>query len=298
MTSQSSRGVLIIGGRGEFGQFLQRDILPALGAEIVLTLERDTPPEQHIDRLRQARHIILATPLAGYAECACELVHQCGDLIETTTLWLISSVQAGVWRAVTETLAVVANPYLAAVFVHPMYGPNGFRAKEREAETFRNILTARIDGAKHRTGEEVAEIANAFRSKLSIGTTTDFDPEAHDRATAYSQGLSYCVAQVMFERPEIDAAVKEQLPDLHRSFHANQNLISDFLRINSYMPEVIGVFTASWQRTTQSTYADLLHAFAQADTALSRGANSMIPTKWYEKLRAASVELISGALDG
>src|SRR5712664_132776 len=101
MTLQSSRGVLIIGGRGEFGQFLQRDILPALGAETVLTLERDTQREQHADRLRQARHIILATPLAGYAERGCELVHQCGALNKPTTLWLISSVQVGVWRAIT-----------------------------------------------------------------------------------------------------------------------------------------------------------------------------------------------------
>src|SRR6266446_9163179 len=105
MTSQSSRAVLIIGGRGYFGQFLQRDILPALGAEIVLTLERDTPYEQHAANLRQARHIILATPLAGYAERACDLVRQCVDLSEPTTLWLISSVQAGMWRAVTATLA-------------------------------------------------------------------------------------------------------------------------------------------------------------------------------------------------
>ena len=36
--------VLVIGGRGEFGQFLQRDILPTLGARHILTVERDTPP--------------------------------------------------------------------------------------------------------------------------------------------------------------------------------------------------------------------------------------------------------------
>lgn len=286
---ENENGVLIIGGRGEFGQFLQRDILPSLGTEIVLTLERDTPREQHADRLRQARHIILATPLAGYAERACELVEQCRDQRSLTTLWLISSVQAGVWRAVTATLAMVANPYLAAVFAHPMYGPNGFRAKEREAETFRNILTASVDGAQHRTAEEVAEISDAFRSKLSIGTTTTFDPEQHDRVTAYSQGLSYCVAGIMFGRPEIDAAVEEHMPDLHRSFHANHSLINDFLGLNAYMPEVIEVFATSWQRTTQSTYADLLRAFEEADTVLSEGADSLIPTKWYAKLRAASI---------
>lgn len=284
-----ARAVLIIGGRGEFGQFLQRDILPSLGARAVLTLERDTPPEQHLDKLRQARHIVLATSLAGYGERASELVHQCRDLNQPATLWLISSVQAGVWRAVSATLAKVGNPNLAAVFVHPMYGPNGFRAKEREAETFRNILTATADGAEHRTAAEIAAIAGAFRDKLSIETITDFDPEEHDRATAHSQGLSYCVAQVMFERPEIDQAVKEQMPDLHQSFHANHNLINDFLRLNAYMPEVTEVFAEAWPRTIQSTYTDVLCAFAQADTALSRGAISLIPTKWYEKLRAASL---------
>ena len=284
--------MLIIGGRGEFGQFLQRDVLPSLGAEIVLTIERETAREQHADKLRQARHIILATPLADYAERACELVHQCRDLNEPTTLWLISSVQAGVWRAVTATLASVANPYLAAVFIHPMYGPNGFRAKEREAETFRNFLTAKAEGAQHRLDGEIAELADAFRSKLSIGTTTAFDPDEHDRATAYSQGLSYCVGQLMFERPEIDTAVKGQMPDLHHSFHANRNLIIDFLRINAYMPAVVAMFAKSWQRTTQSTYADLLQAFAEADTALHLRANSPIPTKWYAKLRAAATNLL------
>ena len=287
--SNERNAVLIIGGRGEFGQFLQRDILPNLGVDSVLTIERDTAVDQHWPRLQQAKHIVLSTPLAGYEERARELVQQCRDLNEPTTLWLISSVQAGAWRAVTAALATVANPYLAAIFAHPMYGPNGFRAKEQEAETFRNILTATIDGAQHRLAGEIAEIGDAFRSKLGIATTTAYDPEQHDRATAYSQGLSYCVGQVMFERPEIDAAVKQRMPDLHHSFHANHNLINDFLRINNYMPEVIEVFAESWQRTSQSTYADLSHAFGEADAILSRGASSTIPTKWYEKLRAASI---------
>jgi len=288
MTSLCSKAVLIIGGRGEFGRFLQRDILPSLGAETVLTLERDTPLEQHLDSLRQARHIILSTPLFGYAERGCELVQQCCDLSKPVTLWLISSVQAGMWRAVSTTMSLVDNSQLAAVFVHPMYGPNGFRAREQEAGTFRNILTAMLDGPGHPLADEVAEISDTFRRKLGIGTTMEFDPEAHDRITAYSQGLSYCVAQVMFARPEIDAVIENQLPDLHHAFHANRNLISDFLRINTYMPEVITSFTNAWQRTSRSNYADLLQAFQEADTQLQRGAHSLIPTKWYEKLRAAS----------
>jgi len=289
MTSQRSQAVLIIGGRGEFGRFLQRDILPSLGAEIILTLERDTPRDHHAARLRQARHIVLSTSLAGYAERACELVEQCCELPQATTLWLISSVQAGVWRAVAPMLAGGANPHLAAVFVHPMYGPNGFRAKEREAETFRNILTATLDGVEHRVAEEVAEISLAFQSKLGIATTADFDPEEHDEATACSQGLSYCVAQVMFAHPEIDRLVKEQLPDLHHSFHANRNLINDFLRLNGYMPEVTAVFAELWKQTSQSSYGDLLQAFSEADAMLHQRVESPIPTKWYERLRAAAV---------
>ena len=217
-------------------------------------------------------------------------MHKCHNLRKPTTLWLISSVQAGVWRAVTAVLATVENPWLASVFVHPMYGPNGFRAKEQEAETFRNILTATVDGTQHPLAGEVAEISEAFRSKLSIETTTAFDPEQHDQVTAFSQGLSYCVAQAMFEHPQIDALFKERMPDLHRSFHANHNLINDFLRINTFMPEVSAAFSESWQRTRQSNDVDILRAFAEADTALSRRATSQIPTKWYERLRAASLQ--------
>ncbi|HEX9424892.1 MAG TPA: hypothetical protein VF899_16755, partial [Pyrinomonadaceae bacterium] len=128
MVSQDRNAVLIIGGQGEFGQFLQHDILPILGIGNVVTIERETPREEHARLLQQARHILLATPLAGYAELACDLVYRCGRLQQPTTLWLIPSVQAGVWRAVTATLEIVGNAFLSAVFAHPMYGPNGFRA--------------------------------------------------------------------------------------------------------------------------------------------------------------------------
>ena len=283
------RAVLIIGGRGEFGQFLQRDILPTLGAENVLSIERDTPLDQHLPRLQQARHIVLSTPLSGYAERGCELVQQCHQSQHAATLWFISSVQENVWRAVAAALATQANPFLSAMFVHPMYGPNGFRANEREAQTFRNILTAIIEGAEHPLGDEVAAIGDAFRSKLSIETTTAFDPEEHDRITAYSQGLSYCVGQVMFDHPEIDELVRGEIPDLHLSFHSNRNLIIDLLRLNAYIPEVTSVFRTSWEQTTQSGYRNLLSAFANADQTLNGGSDSPIPTKWYQKLRDASL---------
>jgi prephenate dehydrogenase len=289
--SDNRKAVLIIGGRGEFGRFLQSDILPSLGVEMVLTLERDTPREQHLEKLKRARHVVLSTPLAGYAERACSLVQDCRDLQETTTLWLISSVQAEVWRTVATTLTAVGNPYLAAVFAHPMYGPNGFRAKERESETFRNILTATVDGSQHAVAEEIATVKKMFHRKLSIETTTANGPEEHDQATAHSQGLSYCVAQLMFEHPEIDAQVKEQLPDLHLSFHANRSLIGDFLRLNAYMPEVFAVFKESWLRTKQANYIDVLEAFRTADLAFSGNAETSIPTKWYKKLRSASRSL-------
>src|ERR1700730_13118412 len=98
MISEEKTYVLVIGGRGEFGQFLQQDILPILGAVNILMIERETPRDESLTQLQRARHIVLATPLAGYAELACELVYRCSDLRAITTIWLIPSVQAGVWR--------------------------------------------------------------------------------------------------------------------------------------------------------------------------------------------------------
>ncbi len=288
MRSEENKTILVIGGRGEFGQFLQQDILPVLGADSILTIERETPRDECLLGLQRARHIVLATPLAGYAELACELVYRCRDFLTQTTLWLIPSVQAGVWRAVTATLEMVGNPLLSAVFVHPMYGPNGFRATEPEARTFQNVLTATHEGSEHPMSAEVTQICDAFRSKFNIATALDFDPEEHDRITAYSQGLSYCVARCMFEQPELDTLIKEHMPDLFHSFHANHDLILDFIRINAYMPQVIAAFTEAWRQTTESTYRDVLQAFAQADNSLNTGEDSPIPTKWYEKLREAA----------
>src|SRR5437588_10980933 len=193
--SDDPYAVLIIGGRGEFGRFLQRDILPNLGVRTVLMIERDTPHDQRLPKLQQARHMVLATPLAGYAETSREIVHECRNLQRPLTLWLIPSVQAGVWRVVTATLASVQNPYLSAVFVHPMYGPNGFRSDEREARTFRNILTATAEGAQHPLADEVGEIVEAFRNLLSIETITEIDAEEQDRMTVYSIVISNCIAQ-------------------------------------------------------------------------------------------------------
>lgn len=292
MKSQLDKNVLIIGGAGEFGRFLRQDILPSVGVTHVSIIERDTPREDHQSFLETARHVVLATPLAGYAERACELIYQSRTLNQTTTLWLIPSVQAGVWRAVSATLELVTNPSLSAVFLHPMYGPNGFRETEVEARTFQNVLTATYSGAKHPLDDELTAITNMFQTRFNIRTTTSFNPDEHDRVTAYSQGLSYCVARLMFELPELDQIMREKMADLHHSFSGNRDLILDFVRINSYMPQVIAAFADSWRQTNQSDYNDVLNAFAHADAALNQGADSPISTKWYEKLRTAARENI------
>ena len=287
MNLDRHNNVVIIGGAGEFGQFLRHDILPSLSVDEMSVIERDTPREEHAQLLQAARHIVLTTPLAGYAERACELVYQSRELKQAATLWFVPSVQSGVWRAVSATLELVANEFLSAVFIHPMYGPNGFRETEPEARTFQNVLTGVHSGKKHDLAEEVNEVSNRFVAKFNITTTTSFNPDEHDRVTAYSQGLSYCVGKLMFDRPDLSTVLHEALPDLHRSFTANHDLILDFLRINSYMPQVIAAFAESWRQTDQSSLSDILKAFATADAALNRGSESPISTKWYEKLRAA-----------
>ena len=280
--------VLIVGGGGEFGQFLQRDILPHICAQTVSTIERETSSEEQKSLLKSARHVVLATPLAGYAQLACELVYRCRDFSKPKTIWLIPSVQAGVWRAVTATLDMVNNRKLSAVFVHPMYGPNGFRETEPEARTFQNVLTATHEGAHNVLKSEIGNISRTFHTVFNIATTTEFGAEEHDRITAYSQGLSYCVGKLMFQRADLAALVQKEMPDLYNSFRANEELIIDFLRINSYMPQVIAAFNDAWEQTSKTTLMDILSAFHTADDTLNRGAESPISTKWYEKLRIAS----------
>jgi hypothetical protein len=58
------------------------------------------------------------------------------------------------------------------------------------------------------------------------------------------------------------------MPDLHNSFSANQNLIIDFLQINSYMPQVIAAFNDSWERTTKTSLLTFLRRFALPTTPL------------------------------
>jgi len=285
-----SQKILIVGGDGEFGRFLRHDILSHFGTLDVDVVERETSREEHAQKLQNARHVILATPLAGYAELACEQIYRCRHLRNRTTLWLVPSVQAGVWRAVSATLELVANPKISAVFLHPMYGPNGFRETEPEARTFQNVLTATHVGSDHQLADELKQVISTFESQFNISTTNRFDPDQHDQVTAYSQGLSYCVGRLLFERPEVETIIKEHLPDLHHSFSANHDLILDFLRINSYMPQVLAAFADAWRHTQQHTYDDVLRAFAQADASLNRGEESPISTKWYEKLRAAAAQ--------
>jgi hypothetical protein len=282
---------MIVGGRGEFGQFLQQSILPQLGIGNVLATDRETRPEAQAGAVQQAGHIVLATPLAGYAELACDLVHRCGAQQTPLTLWFIPSVQAGVWRAVTAALESVGNPLLSAVFVHPMYGPNGFRADEPEGSTFKNILTATHEGRLHPLSREIEYISRTLEHRFNITTTTAFDPDDHDRFTAYSQGLSYCIGQLMFEHSGIDRLVLDRMPELHYSFHANHDLILEFLRTNSYVPEAVTAFADAWRQTSEETYEDLLRSFAKADTILNGGRGSRIPTKWYQKLRATALKL-------
>ena len=303
MNRDEQASVLILGGDGEFGQFLIHQILPGLSVSDISIIERETPRERHASLLEHARHVVLATPLAGYAERACELIYQCRHLKAPTTLWLIPSVQAGVYRAASATLELVANPKLSAVFIHPMYGPNGFRETEAEARTFQNVLTSAYSGAEHPLAKEVDEITTLFLERFNITTTTRFDPDEHDRVTAYSQGLSYCVGRLMFEHPGLDQMIQTEMADLHHSFTANHDLILDFVEVNSYMPQVLAAFADAWRQTNQKFFKDVLQAFGHADTALNRGDDSPISTKWYEQLRSAargvtSSEKARGARDG
>jgi len=291
--SKEEGTVLIVGGRGEFGQFLQQDILPALGCDRIATIERDTPHDERFSLIAQARHIVVATPLSSYTQIACKVVSQCRNIQCPATLWLIPSVQTPVWRAVRTSLQTLGNSYISAVCGHPMYGPNGFRANEPEASTFQNVVTATYEGADHPLGMELAQIFDAFSGTLNIRTNDIFSPEEHDRFTAYSQGLSYCVGRLMFLRPKLNELLREHLPDLHHSFHANHGLILDFITINTYMSQVVETFDEAWHETAQSTYGDVLQAFARADIALNRGHDPVISTKWYEKLRAVSYQFFN-----
>ena len=280
--------VVIVGGHGEFGTFLRRDILPRLEVTEVSVIERETTNVDQQSLLRSARHVVLATPLAGYAELACQLIYRFRDLTGPVTLWFIPSVQAGVWRAVTATLEIVANPGLSAIFVHPMYGPNGFRETEPEARTFQNVLTASHSGLSHSLDSEITHFSELFRAVFNITTTSSHDPDQHDRITAYSQGLSYCVGKLMFDHSSISQMLQVEMPDLHRSFIANHDLILDFIRINSYMPQVLAAFADCWHRTQQCSYVDVLTAFSDADAALNQTSNPAISTKWYERLRSSA----------
>lgn len=277
--------VLVVGARGEFGGFLRTDVLPALGVTDVLDADRDTPADAYPALLARARHAVVATPLDGYADLAVALVEAARAVRTPTTFWLLPSVQAGVGRAVTDALDAAANPHLGAVLAHPMYGPNGFRAAEPEARTFQNVLTA--THGRPGVAAEVARVAARFRTALGIATTAAFDPDAHDRITARTQGLSYAVARVLFARPAVDAEAATRLPDLHGSFHANRALIGAFLRANAHVPPVLAAFDAAGGPRA-ATLADALRAFAATDAALNGDAPAPIPTKWYARLRDAA----------
>src|SRR5262245_38257865 len=179
VSSEKRTNVAVIGGDGEFGQFLRQDILPALGVTGALVVERNTPALEAASLLATGRHIVLATPLAGYAERACDLIYENRATNEPVTFWFIPSVQAGVWRAVSATLEIVANPQLSSVFLHPMYGPNGFRETEPEARTFQNVLTATYAGAGHPLESELSHLTTFFLDRFNIATTVSFNPDEH-----------------------------------------------------------------------------------------------------------------------
>jgi prephenate dehydrogenase len=281
------RPVVVIGGEGEFGRFLRLRILPGLGIRDPVSIERSTSATERTAVLSRARHVVLSTPLTGYLQAARSLVRECRANTEPITVWLIPSVQQKVWEAAVNEIMDAANRYLSAVIVHPMYGPLGFAAEEPEARTFQNILTGMHAGEAHPMDEEVLRIQQKFSARLGIETITAFDTREHDRITAASQGLSYCVARAMFEDPALDREVGERLPDLHRSFHADRPLIFEFLRANLYVREIAAAFDDRRRATAGSGLAAALTTFGTLDRELN-GDGSLIPTKWYLRLRSSA----------
>jgi hypothetical protein len=281
--------VVVVGGDGEFGRFLRQRILPKLGVPDAVCVERSTPLDQRAALLSRARHVVLSTPLAGYCEAARSLVHECRSNTGPVTLWFIPSVQQQVWEAVVGTLSETANPFLSAVIAHPMYGPLGFAAAEPEGRMFQNILTGVQAGGAHPIGEEIDRTREKFRTLLGIETIDKFDPRDHDRITAASQGLSYCVAKAMFEDPKLDREIGDRLPELHRTFHADRALIHEFVRTNIYMPGIVRSFGERRRAAAGRGLTATLDAFQQLDRELN-GEGLAIPTRWYSLLRSCAEE--------
>jgi prephenate dehydrogenase len=284
-------GVVVVGGGGEFGRFLRTRILPGLGVQQTSSIERDTPEGERLERLAAARHVVLSTPLAGYADAARRLVRDVRSAQTPKTLWMIPSVQEPVLEAVRVELRAVRNPAIGVVLVHPMYGPMGFSAVEREARTFRNLVTSVEADAGHPAAREVHAIARRFARRFGIRTTTRFDVTQHDRITAASQGLSYLVALSMFDDPALDAEIAARFPDLHRSFHADHALIEEFLRLNRHVADVEATFRAAREDASGTGSDVVLRAFARVDDELNDRTVSPIPTKWYLRLREAAAGL-------
>jgi prephenate dehydrogenase len=283
------RRVVVVGGDGEFGSFLRLRILPALSVVDAATIEGSTPMVTRRALLSRAAHVVLSTPLAGYREAARALVHECSASTAPVTLWFIPSVQREAWDTVVEELLDVANPLLSAVMVHPMYGPRGFAATEPGPRRFRNILTGVHAGESHPIWRELVLLRQAFRARLGIETVDEFGPHEHDRITAASQGLAYCVAQAMFEDPDLDREIGERLPDLHRSFHVDRPLILEFMRASVHMPGIARSFAARRREASESGLASVLEVFRGIDRELN-GEISAIPTRWYLRLRSAPAE--------
>ena len=57
--------VLIVGGSGEFGKFLQQSILPLLGIEHVVAIDRESTRDEQACALQQARHLVLAVTVTS-----------------------------------------------------------------------------------------------------------------------------------------------------------------------------------------------------------------------------------------
>jgi prephenate dehydrogenase len=279
--------VVVVGGAGEFGRFLRYEVLPRLGATSIACIERSTPAAERISLLRRARHVLLATPLAGYPEGAVDLVRECHPAPAPVTLWLIPSVQLPTAEAVSRVHERLGDPCISVVLFHPMYGPASHASPERRARGPQNILTATMEGGAYPLEREIESVGGACERVLGITTTRAFDPREHDRITASSQGLSYCLAMSMFDEPELDAEVRQRLPELHRSFHTDRELIGEFMRANSFAPAVRSAFEASRDLTGSRGLEGALRAFREVDRELN-GPGSAIPTTWYERLRDVS----------
>ncbi|MDX2128407.1 MAG: hypothetical protein SFU91_05155 [Chloroherpetonaceae bacterium] len=273
------RKVLIIGNKGNFGNFLEKSILPSISDLLQINLIKgcdiDVEFNDMIETASEFSDIIICINLGNYHKTLKKIIPEFIRLEKPITFWLVPSLQYPSFVAIKE-FDLKRHRKIDFVLLHPMYGPQSFSNSTFNSRTTFQTIVTYVTSKKTKICLENVE--KACQAKHNLSFQYQFTPESHDFEVAKTQGLVFAFALTLLEHKKVANEFQSRFPKQFAAFLADKALMSDFIALNIKANEIFSEFKSmmSEYNNNQVTLEDYMQCYCRLNSIYNSNSKNEV----------------------